>query len=98
MIATIGRNGEVVIPPEVRDAAHLDEGDQVEIEVTEEGVLLRLRLDDLPDPWYYDTPEWDAGVKQALAESEAGTGIVYESGEELLQALRQMSKNADVRD
>jgi antitoxin PrlF len=96
MIATIGRNGEVIIPPEVRDAAHLDEGDQVEIEVTEDGVLLRLRLDDLPDPWYYDTPEWEEGLRQALA--EAGTGTVYESGEEFLEALRQMSKNADVRD
>jgi AbrB family looped-hinge helix DNA binding protein len=98
MIATIGRNGEVIIPSEVRDAAHLDEGDQVEIEVTEDGVLLRLRVDDLPDPWYYDTAEWEAGVKQALAEAEAGTGTIYESGEEFLEALRQMSKNADVRD
>jgi antitoxin PrlF len=95
MIATIGRNGEVIIPPEVRDAAHLDEGDEVEIEVTEDGVLLRLSVDDLPDPWYYDTPEWEEGVKRALAEVDAGKTTFYGSDEEFLAALDRRSKDPE---
>jgi antitoxin PrlF len=96
MIATIGRNGEITIPPEVREAAHLDEGDEVEIELTEDGILLRVREEDIPDPAYYQSPEWLQGLDEAIAASEAGTGTIYKSGEEFLAALRQMSKNADV--
>jgi antitoxin PrlF len=95
MIATIGSNGEVIIPLEVRDAAHLDEGDQVEIEVTEDGVLLRLHVDDLPDPWYYDTPEWDEGIQRALADVEAGRTTFYGSDEEFIAALDLRSKESE---
>ncbi len=95
MIATVGRNGEVTIPSEVRAAAHLDEGDEVEVELTEDGILLRLREDDLPDPWYYGTPEWQEGIDRALADVEAGRMTYYDSTEEFLAALDRRSKRAD---
>ncbi len=97
MNATIRSNGELIIPSEIRLAAHLEEGDEVEFEVTAEGLLLRrLEFADR-DPWYYDTPEWQAGVDRALAEADAGMGTYYDSGEEFLAALEQWSKDADVR-
>lgn len=102
MLATIGRNGEVTLPAEVRAAAHLDEGDEVEVELTEDGILLRVREDededDLPDPSYYESPEWQAGLKRALEDVEAGRTTFYASDEEFLAALDEWSKDADVRD
>lgn len=95
MIATIGRDGELKIPPEVRDAAHLDEGDEVEFEVTEDGILLRSHAEELPAPWYYGTPEWEAGIERALADVEAGRMTYYDSTEEFLAALDRRSKCAD---
>jgi AbrB family looped-hinge helix DNA binding protein len=97
MTAIIGHKGELTIPPEVRHAAQLEEGDEVEFEVTGAGILVRrLEFEDR-DPWYYGTPEWEEGLDRALAESEAGTGTIYESGEAFLAALRQWSKDADLR-
>jgi AbrB family looped-hinge helix DNA binding protein len=98
MNATIRRKGQLTIPAEIRRAAEIDEGDEVEFEVTEQGILLRRVEFADRDPWYYGTPEWEAGIDRALAESETGTGTIYESGEEFLKALRQMSKNANLRD
>lgn len=95
MIATIGRNGEVILPSEVRDAAHLDEGDQVEIEVTEDGILLRSYVDDLPDPWYYGTAEWEEGLERALADVEAGRTTFHGSDEEFFAALDSRSKHPE---
>ena len=93
--ATIGRNGEVTIPPEVRAAARLDEGDEVEFEVTENGILIRFHEEDLPDPWYYDTPEWEEGVKRAMEDVAAGRMTYHNSNEEFLAALARRSKRAD---
>lgn len=96
MLATIGRNGEVTLPAEVRAAAHLDEGDEVEVELTEDGILLRVRdEDDLPDPSYYDSPEWEEGVKRALEDVEAGRMTYHDSNEEFLAALAKRSKRAN---
>ena len=96
MIATIRPNGELTIPLEVRRAAHLDEGDHVEFEVTEQGILLRRLGTEDRDPPYYGTPEWEEGVDRALADAEAGKGMYYDSGEAFLEALRRLSKHADV--
>jgi antitoxin PrlF len=95
MIATIRRKGQLTIPAEIRRAAELDEGDEVEFEVTEQGILLRRREDDLPDPWYYGTPEWEAGIERALADAEAGRVTYYDSTEEFLAALDRRSTRAD---
>src|SRR5262245_45089834 len=98
MTAIIGHKGELTIPPEVRLAAHIQEGDEIEFEVIDAGILLRrLEIEDR-DPWYYGTPEWEEGLDRALAEAEAGTGTFFESGEAFLAALDQWSKDADLRD
>jgi antitoxin PrlF len=100
MIATIRRKGELTIPAEALRAVHLEEGDEVDVEVIEDGIVLRRREGDDPDdrdPWYYGTPAWEEGLDRALAEADSGTGTIYESGEEFLAALEQWSKDADLR-
>jgi AbrB family looped-hinge helix DNA binding protein len=91
----MGRNGEVAIPPEVRTAANLNEGDEVEVELTEDGILLRLVEDDQPDPWYYGTPEWEAGLTRAIEDAEAGRVTSQGSTEEFFAELDRRSHRAD---
>jgi antitoxin PrlF len=95
MIATIRRHGQLTIPAGVRRAAALDEGDEVEFEVTEQGILLRRVEFADRDPWYYGTPGWEEGLKRALAEVEAGQTTYHDSDEEFLAALHARSKRAD---
>jgi hypothetical protein len=64
--------------------------------VTENGILIRFYDEELPDPWYDDTPEWQEGLERTLAEAEHGIGMIYESGVAFLEALERMSKTADL--
>ena len=79
--------GQLTIPAGIRKAAHLEEGDPVEIEVVAEGILLRpKKIIDATQAWFW-TPRWQGGEQEASAELEAGLGNIYENSEDLLESL-----------
>ncbi len=85
----------MTIPAAVREAARLEEGDPVEVEIVDGGILLRpMKVIDATQAWFW-TPEWQAGERQADAEIAAGLGDRYESDEEFLAALRARMKPRD---
>ena len=87
-VTTVRAKGQLTIPAAVRDASHLEEGDPIEVEVVEGGILLRpLKLIDATQAWFW-TPEWQAGERRAEAEIAASGGERFETGEELLAALK----------
>ena len=84
---TIRGKGQVTIPRAVREAAHLEEGDPVEVEIVPEGILIRPRkVIDATQAWFW-TAAWQKGEAEAAAELEAGKGRVYASGKEFLDSL-----------
>jgi antitoxin PrlF len=84
--------GQVTIPTEIRKAAHLEEGDPVEVEVTPEGILLRPRkVIDSTQAWFW-TPAWQAGEREADEEIAAGAVERFESGEDFLLALKERAR------
>ena len=84
---TIRAKGQVTIPREVREAAHLEEGDPVVFEVTPEGILLRpQKVIDAAQAWFW-TPEWQKGEAAASADVEAGRVGVFKSDEDFLASL-----------
>ena len=94
-VTTVRAKGQVTIPAAVREAARLEEGDPVEVEIVEGGVLLRpMKVIDATQAWFW-TPEWQAGERQADAEIAAGLGDRYESDEEFLAALDARMKPLD---
>lgn len=94
-VTTVRAKGQVTIPAEVRQAARLEEGDPVEVEIVEGGVLLRpMKLIDAAQAWFW-TPEWQAGERQADAEIAAGLGIRFDSDEEMLAFLDARMKPLD---
>ena len=89
--------GQVTIPAAIRTAARLEEGDFVEVEIVDEGILLRpQKLVDASQAWFW-TPEWQAKEREADADIAAGRGERFESDEEFLAALdaRIEPANAD---
>jgi antitoxin PrlF len=79
--------GQVTIPSEIRRAAHLEEGDPVEVEIVAEGILLRPRkVIDATQAWFW-SPRWQAGEAEASAELARGEGETFDSGEAFLAAL-----------
>jgi len=91
---TLRARGQLTLPEEIRKAARLDEGDLLEAEVTDEGILLRpQKVIDATQAWFWK-PQWQAGERDADADLAAGRGETFSSGEEFLVALRTRAKPA----
>jgi looped-hinge helix DNA binding domain, AbrB family len=79
--------GQITIPADIRKAARLEEGDPIELEVVEGGVLLKPRkVIDATQAWYW-TPAWQAGEREAADDLAAGRSRVFESSDDFLASL-----------
>lgn len=79
--------GQITIPAEIRRAARLAEGDPVEVELVQDGILLRpQKIIDATQAWFW-TAAWQAGERAASEEGAAGEGTTYESGDDFLASL-----------
>jgi antitoxin PrlF len=86
-VSVIRAKGQVTIPRDVREAAHLEEGDPVEIEVTADGILLRpKKLVDATQTWFW-AQEWQQGEREASADIKAGRVTTSGSSEAFLESL-----------
>jgi AbrB family looped-hinge helix DNA binding protein len=84
---TVRGKGQITIPSDIRQAAHLEEGDPVEVEIVPEGILLRPRkVIDATQAWFW-TPAWQAGEREAADDLAAGRSTVYESSDSFLASL-----------
>ena len=84
----VRNKGQVTIPTEIRQQAHIEEGTLLEFDVVDDGVLLRpLMVVDSADAWFW-SQEWQSGEREAQAEIAAGEGDVY-TDEEFTEALKQ---------
>lgn len=84
---TVRSKGQLTIPADVREAAHLEEGDIVEVQVVPEGILLRpKKLIDATQAWFW-TPEWQAGEREAEDDKLAGRYKVYEDADDFLKSF-----------
>ena len=94
-VTTVRAKGQVTIPAAVREAARLEEGDPVEVEIVDGGILLRpMKVIDATQAWFW-TPEWQEGERQADEDRAAGRFDRYESDEEFLAALEARMKPLD---
>ena len=84
--------GQVTIPVWIRQAAHLAEGDPLEVTLTREGILLRPRkLVDTTQAWFW-SDRWQSGERQASGDIAAGRTRTYKSDKEFLKALDDVDK------
>ncbi len=86
-VSVMRAKGQLTIPLDVREAAHLEEGDPVEIEITADGILLRpKKLIDASQAWFW-TEAWQAGEREASADIEAGRVTTSASSPSFLESL-----------
>jgi len=92
---TVRAKGQVTIPAEIRQAARLEEGDPVEVEIVDDGILLRpMKMIDASQAWFW-TPEWQAMEREADEDIAAGRVERFESDEDFLAALEARMKPLD---
>ncbi len=92
-LTKIRNKGQITLPAEVRKAANLEDGDVVEVEVTEHGdvVLHPRKLIPASQTWFW-TNSWQEGEREASRERDAEAGEIFRSDEEFLDSLRSDSK------
>ncbi|MDP9256008.1 MAG: AbrB/MazE/SpoVT family DNA-binding domain-containing protein [Actinomycetota bacterium] len=87
MTTTIRTKGQVTIPAEIRKAAHLEEGDPVEVEVVEEGILLRpQKIIDATQAWFW-TPEWQESIRRSVEQLATDEGEILTDDESFRAVL-----------
>lgn len=88
VLTRLAVDGRVTLPEELRLAAGLHDGDELEAEVVNGGILLRPCAERDPDQAWYWTPEWQEGEKQIEADRAAGRfGPVFDSADEFVAVL-----------
>jgi AbrB family looped-hinge helix DNA binding protein len=91
---TLRAKGQLTLPEEIRAAAHLEEGDLLDAEITTEGILLRpQKVIDATQAWFW-TKDWQAGEREADADLVAGRMAVFDSDEAFIAALRGSARGS----
>lgn len=87
MAIRMRKKGQLTLPSAIRAAAHLEEGDPIEVEMTSEGILLRpQKVIDSTQAWFW-TPAWQAGEAEASADIDSARTTVHDSTDDFLAAL-----------
>jgi AbrB family looped-hinge helix DNA binding protein len=88
-ITRIRAKGQITLPRQVRETAHLEEGDPIEVEVVAEGILLRpKKVIDSTQAWFW-TEAWQHGETAASEDIAAGRTRIHKSTEDFLAALSE---------
>jgi AbrB family looped-hinge helix DNA binding protein len=84
---TVRTKGQITIPIEIRKAVHLEEGDPVEVELVEDGILLRpQKVIDATQAWFW-SPEWQESIRRSAEQVAAGEAKMLEDEKAFLAAL-----------
>jgi AbrB family looped-hinge helix DNA binding protein len=85
----IRRKGLITIPADVREAAFLQEGDLLEVELVDEGILLRpCKVIDATQAWFWHRA-WQESERKAQVDLAAGRSTVYETSEDFLASFEE---------
>jgi len=86
--AVVRKRGQVTLPREIRDALHVEEGDDVAFLIDGDTVIVRgLKSIPADQAWFWDN-EWQAGEREATEQLAAREGTVYAGADEFLASLR----------
>ena len=86
--ALIRSRGQITLPREIREALHVEEGDDVAF-VVEAGQVTMRGMKSIPaeQAWFW-TEAWQAGEREASEQVVAGEGTVFENGNSFLDSFR----------
>jgi antitoxin PrlF len=85
---TLRQKGQITLPPEIREALRVEDGDEIEFELTPDGRVLMSGLKMIPaDQAWFWTEAWQAGEREASAQLAHGEGEVFKTSEDFLKSL-----------
>lgn len=91
-LTKVTRNGQLTLPAAVRRAAHVDEGDYLEVRVSGESIVLTPKKLIDKSQAYFWSPAWQDAEREASADIDAGRVCEPENVEELFAGLEAARK------
>ena len=88
-LTRVTRNGQVTLPATVRRALHIIEGDYIEVEATEESIVLTPKKLVNKSQAYFWSAEWQEAEREASEDIAAGRVHEFDDPEELIASLRR---------
>lgn len=89
ILSKVTRHGQITLPAAVRRKLGVEEGDLVEIEVTDDrAVIVPKKLVDKSQAYFW-TKKWQAAEKEASEDIKAGRVKAFDSVEDLIKDLNQ---------
>jgi antitoxin PrlF len=88
--ATLRQKGQITLPAEVRAALYVEDGDEIEFEVTDRGDVIMHGLKMIPaeQAWFW-TADWQAGERAANEQIARREGTVYKNSGDFLASLEE---------
>lgn len=71
-LTKVTRNGQVTLPAFARRALHVEEGDYIEVRVTDESIILTPKKLVDKSQAYFWSPSWQAAEREASEDIAAG--------------------------
>jgi len=86
-IAILRRKNQITLPAEVSKAAHLEEGDPIEVRLVKGGILLKpKKLVDAEQAWFW-TSKWQEGERRASEDITKGRLERFVSDDDFLDSF-----------
>ncbi|HVB26370.1 MAG TPA: AbrB/MazE/SpoVT family DNA-binding domain-containing protein [Mycobacteriales bacterium] len=85
---TLRDKGQLTLPREIREALHVDPGDEIVFEVVgEDTVVVRgMKMIPADQAWFW-TESWLAGEREANEDLAAGRVDTFDSADDMFKAL-----------
>ncbi len=84
----VTRNGQVTLPASARRRLHLEEGDYMEVRVTEDSIILTPKTLIDKSQAYFWSADWQAAEREASADIAEGRVQEFEKVDDVLAGLR----------
>jgi antitoxin PrlF len=84
----VTRNGQVTLPANVRRRLRVQEGDYMEVRVTEDSIILTPKILIDKSQEYFWTPEWQAAEREASADIAKGRVQEFDNVDDLIASLK----------
>jgi antitoxin PrlF len=86
-LTKVTRNGQVTLPAPARRALHVEEGDYIEVRVTDDSIVLTPKKLVDKSQAYFWSPSWQAAEREASEDIAAGRVNIAEDVDDLLAKL-----------
>jgi len=90
--AQLRKKGQLTLPPRVRAALHVQDGDEVEFTISPAGDVVLRGMTTIPtDQKWFWARDWQAGEREASGLIAAGQTTVHGSTEDFLEHLDRLA-------